>query len=366
MSTTTTWPGGATDASPTAYTVPASGELNWASLSSFLNVLATSAQSTTAQKWGVRVATTTPVTVSATADCVVVTKLGSPGAVAVNLPAGANKQVFVVVDGTGDAATNNVTITPNGAETINGAATLKLTANREAVVLVYSTTNTIWNVVARYVAGTILTNPMATTGDMIYGGASGVTTNLATGATAGVLHGGNAAVPTWSTIVNADVSSSAAIAGSKLQAATSSNTGTINWYEESTFTPTVTGSTGAGTTVTYAASSQVGQFTRIGRRVNFLVYVSWTNWTGSPTGNVRIAGLPYAVKNTTNAIPVITVLTNNIVLAATTTWVVGLSNSGGTTIDLYGGKTAGIDVTDASLNAGSATRGIYASGSYDV
>ncbi len=228
MSTTTTWPGGATDASPTAYTVPASGELNWSSLSAFLNVLATSAQSTTAQKWGMRVATTTPVTVSATADCVVATKLAAPGAVAVNLPAGANKQVFVIVDQTGDAATNNITITPNGAETINGSATLVLSTNREAVVLVYSTTNTRWNVVARYVAGTILTNPMVTAGDMIYGGASGVSTKLATGATTGLLHGGNAATPTWSQVVDADVSASAAIAGSKLVAAASSVAGAVS------------------------------------------------------------------------------------------------------------------------------------------
>lgn len=147
MSTTTTWPGGATDATPTAYTIPASGELNWAALSNFLNVLATSAQSTTAQKWGVRKALTTPVTVSATADCVVVTQLTSPAAVAVTLPAGANKQVFVFVDGTGDAATNNVTITRAGSDTIAGATTLVLNKNRQAVVLVYNSSDTDWKIV---------------------------------------------------------------------------------------------------------------------------------------------------------------------------------------------------------------------------
>jgi hypothetical protein len=79
--------------------------------------------------------------------------------------------------------------------------------------LVTDGTNVSW--------GTVVTNPMATTGDMIYGGASGVATKLATGATAGVLHGGNGATPSWTTIVNADVSASAAIAYSKLNLATS-------------------------------------------------------------------------------------------------------------------------------------------------
>lgn len=74
--------------------------------------------------------------------------------------------------------------------------------------------------------GTAFVNPMATTGDMVYGGVSGASTKLATGATAGLLHGGNGAVPSWSavvsaditdgTILNADVNASAAIAGTKV------------------------------------------------------------------------------------------------------------------------------------------------------
>jgi hypothetical protein len=64
--------------------------------------------------------------------------------------------------------------------------------------------------------GTALSNPMAAEGDMIYGGALGAATNLATGTTAGVLHGGNGAVPSWSLLVNADVDAAAAIAGSKI------------------------------------------------------------------------------------------------------------------------------------------------------
>ena len=72
-------------------------------------------------------------------------------------------------------------------------------------------------------------NPMATTGDMVYGGTAGASTNLATGSTAGVLHGGNAAVPSWSKIVNADVDAAAAIAGSKIVAATTSVPGVLTF-----------------------------------------------------------------------------------------------------------------------------------------
>ncbi len=230
--------------------MPAAGETGWSALSNFLIALGNGAAIAEELKQAMRVATTTPVTVSATTDCIVATKLGAAGAVAVNLPAGANGQVFMIVDQTGDANTNNITITPNGAETINGSATYVINDNKGAVILAYSTTNTKWNIVGRYIAGSVLVNPMATTGDMVYGASAGVATNLATGATAGVLHGGNAAVPSWSTVVNADVSASAAIVGSKLAAATTSVTGTLSYYETTSFTTTFTGAVAGSPTST--------------------------------------------------------------------------------------------------------------------
>lgn len=68
----------------------------------------------------------------------------------------------------------------------------------------------------RVIANTFdsLTNPMTTSGDVIYGGASGTPTRLA--GAAGVLHGAVGGAPSFSTIVNADVNASAAIAYSKL------------------------------------------------------------------------------------------------------------------------------------------------------
>ncbi len=144
MSTSVNWPliGG------TSYSVPAAGEVNWAALSDFLVALGNGAQGTASQKIAIREAVTSPVTVASTTDCVVISNLTVPGAVAFNLPAGVIGQYFMIVDGKGDANSNNITVTPNGAETINGAATYTITTNRGAVVLAFRGTN--WSVVAEF------------------------------------------------------------------------------------------------------------------------------------------------------------------------------------------------------------------------
>lgn len=141
MATNITWNG-------VSYSIPAAGEVNWPSLSNFLIALGNAAANSTTLRQAIRVATTTPVTVSATTDCTVVVELGTPGAVAVNLPAGINGQMFFLVDGTGDASTNNLTITPNGAETINGAATLVLDHDRQAVLVQFVAADNDWKVLA--------------------------------------------------------------------------------------------------------------------------------------------------------------------------------------------------------------------------
>ncbi|MEP6517450.1 hypothetical protein [Microcoleus vaginatus] len=59
-------------------------------------------------------------------------------------------------------------------------------------------------------------------------------------------------------------------------------------YEEGTFTPLVIGVTAAGT-ATY--TSQIGSYTKIGKRIFFDISVEWSNHTG--TGEMRISGLPF-------------------------------------------------------------------------
>ncbi len=132
----------------TTYAIPDAGNVNWPSLTNFLLALGNNAAVAIQAKQAIRLATATPVTVSATTDYCVVTDLSVAGAVAVNLPAGVNGQIFVIVDGKGDAGSNNITITPNGAQTIKGAATLVLNHNSQAVMLQYSSTGTDWKVLA--------------------------------------------------------------------------------------------------------------------------------------------------------------------------------------------------------------------------
>lgn len=158
MSTNVVFPsiGGST------YSVPAAGEKNWPDLSNFLVALA-GAQPQTNQKVAVRKATTTPVTVVAATDCIIVTDLAAAGAVAVTLPAGNAGQYFIIIDGKGDADTNNITITPNGAETIKGSANLVLSAARGAVLLVYNSGDTDWKVFGPISGSSSLVTPSSTT-----------------------------------------------------------------------------------------------------------------------------------------------------------------------------------------------------------
>lgn len=140
----------------TTYSIPAAGELNWQALSTFLIAVGNTAQSTANTKLAIRTALTTPVTVVSASDTVVITKLSVPAAVTVNLPAGVLGQTFFIVDGTGDASSNNVTIDPNGAETINGSATYVINKDRAGVLIGFNGTS--WTILAEYTniaAGTI-------------------------------------------------------------------------------------------------------------------------------------------------------------------------------------------------------------------
>ena len=92
----------------------------------------------------VRIATTTPDTVLAT-DSIVSYQLAAPGPVAVALPAGVLGTTYYLKDGTGDASTNPITITPDGAETIDDAATATINTNYGALTIVY--TGAKWEII---------------------------------------------------------------------------------------------------------------------------------------------------------------------------------------------------------------------------
>lgn len=75
----------------------------------------------------------------------------------------------------------------------------------------------------------------------------------------------------------------------------SSDPNTLDDYEEGTFTPTIVGSTSAGTG-TY--TQQIGKYTKIGRVVHVDIVIQWTAHSG--TGNILIDGLPFTVAANTS------------------------------------------------------------------
>lgn len=76
------------------------------------------------------------------------------------------------------------------------------------------------------------------------------------------------------------------------------------FYAATSWTPTVSTDATPGTP---AYSIRVGSYERIGRNVRARFTVSLSGWTGSPTGNLVITGLPVASANTANDFGVCTV-----------------------------------------------------------
>ena len=66
-------------------------------------------------------------------------------------------------------------------------------------------------------------------------------------------------------------------------------------YAASTWTPAITTD---GTAGTPAYTTQVGSYEKIGRHVVVRFNIVLSGWSGSPTGNVKISGLPFASANT--------------------------------------------------------------------
>ena len=112
-------------------------------------------------------------------------------------------------------------------------------------------------------------------------------------------------------IVNADINASAAIALTKLAstgtltvdniqfpatAVASADANNLDDYEEGTFTPTILGTTTAGTG-TY--STQSGRYTKIGNTVTVAGFLVWSAHTG--TGSMRMGGLPFTTISDSNA-----------------------------------------------------------------
>jgi len=77
-------------------------------------------------------------------------------------------------------------------------------------------------------------------------------------------------------------------------------------YNSNIFTPTIAGSTTAGTT-TY--TTQAGQFTKIGNRIFFDIGIVFTATTG--IGDIQVQSLPYTVNDSDN-VSIAVAVTSNI------------------------------------------------------
>ena len=105
---------------------------------------------------------------------------------------------------------------------------------------------------------------------------------------------GNTNIKSGTTTIVAVTSTGAAVTG------TLSATGAVtipsvagSFYDEGTFSPTIIGTSTAGT-ATYGV--QVGRYTKVGRLVTIQIYMGWSAGTG--TGNLTIGNLPFTSATT--------------------------------------------------------------------
>lgn len=130
---------------------------------------------------------------------------------------------------------------------------------------------------------------------------------------------------------------------------------TLATYTEGTFTPVLTGTGGAFTTVGYVANGQIAHYTQIGRIVYYEIYLEWSSITGG-SGNVRITGLPVLSKNATNLFASAAVFSSKIDLAAGQSWLTAVVNPNSQVLDIYqnGDNVAGTALPTTALTGGGA------------
>lgn len=134
---------------------------------------------------------------------------------------------------------------------------------------------------------------------------------------------------------------------------------TLDDYEEGTFTPSIVGTSTAGT-ATYGANGQQGRYTKIGNRVFFDLYLAWSAHTG--TGDLQINGLPFTVQNTTNLNRTFSAIFSNVALTAGSIGA-AFSSPNTTTIALRQLPTGGGSVATVPMDTSAQ---ISISGSFDV
>ena len=135
------------------------------------------------------------------------------------------------------------------------------------------------------------------------------------------------------------------------------NGGCAMAYAQGTWTPSIIGSSTAGTGQTY--TGQVGSYEQIGRMVvlHFSIFLSSV---GTASGNAEISGLPFAAVNTTNDNGNCTINTYAVAgLAALNYGMGGVIAPGASIINIQSnGNTGSNNVTIAQLGASGALVGV--------
>lgn len=126
----------------------------------------------------------------------------------------------------------------------------------------------------------------------------------------------------------------------------------LNWYEEGTWTPTVSGGVGSPTYTT-----QVGKYTKIGRLVYFSIALKLSGGTPA-AGQIRFSGLPFTTENAAPYGAGFIGFSGNFVTAGTTVYI----PSNNTRIDFY--KSDG--TVFAGTDSPAITGDIYINGFYIV
>ena len=128
-------------------------------------------------------------------------------------------------------------------------------------------------------------------------------------------------------------------------------------YEEGTFTPTIKGSTGAGT-VTY--NNRNGYYSRFGRICFFNLKLDWSNIVGA-TGVLMVGGLPFTALNG-SGLNVLSVYYDGLVVGAGLQ-LCAANIMSGTDVNLYACDPAGGGSTTVAIDTSGS---LFISGAYLV
>ena len=121
-------------------------------------------------------------------------------------------------------------------------------------------------------------------------------------------------------------------------------------YAATTWTSAVTTTSTVGTP---AYTIQVGSYEKLGRQVTVRFDITLSGWTGSPTGNVQISGLPVSSANTSNDYGTCSISNYTVTgLAASNIGISGLIAPNTSAIILYqNSNTASSQITAAQIGA---------------